>query len=803
MTKALFIRALPIICLLISPLWLVAQQTITYYYDPSYQHYDVQTEIFHLNAELNIKPYDTLVEGTAEFRFRTLQTRVDSLVFNASELKFSKIAVNGIPATWKMKNEDVIVQLPVRLKIRENHSITFHYTAKPTDGLYFIGWNDPRQIKRKQIWAHRPNHWLPYAPAILTMEMKFTVPSDLKVFANGIRVKVSKNNNNTSTWHYRMERPHPFFSTCVVIGNYDYKTLRTSRGLPLELWYYPDQHHHFEPTYRYQTEMFDFFEKEFDYKYPYELYRQAPVSDYMYGAMETTTATVFGDYLMVDQRGYLGRNYVNVNAHELAHQWFGNCVSHLKPLDVWLTESFATYWAKKFEQSVFGDDYYQWERHKELQDTYTAAKRNNYPVGHSAGGRERWYPKGSLVLDMLRDLLGDEEFRLVISHYLNQFAYQSVETYDFLQVIRKVTGRSLEWFFEQWIYRGGEPHFSVTRENLYHSDHSKELRITVEQIQPQNELIGLFKVPVTIQIYFTDNTTDKISRWIEKKTEIISYTVPAEKEVEFVIFDPNRKIIKQLTFPRSFEELKAQAFKASNMIDRYDALVALREFPLEQKKSLLIEIFSKENFHLPRTEALRQLNDITDAEIQQVFIRAIHDPDDKVRLAVAEIVKVVPEPLRVHYEKLLNDEAYLTIELALENLCRSFPNYCANFLERTSNETGWRGRNIRIKWLEIAIEQGSREYIDELKKYSSASYDFETRINAMNTLRKLNVFDEETAEYMIDGLFHWNFKIRNAARENLSWFCKQNYGKRIIQNVVTAGKFTSEQSAKILSLCSD
>jgi len=773
-------------------------KTITYLWDASYDFQDVEIRITHLKADLIIKPYDTLVKGEAEFTFTTLREQIDSLVFDAPELKIDWIRVDGQEAGFLFRKNSVLVYPPAKLEWQTEHKILFKYSSKPTEGLYFVGWNDPQKLKRKQIWAHRPNHWLPYASAVLTVEMSVTVPDDLKVFSNGVRTDVITNKDNTKTWLYRMNRPHPFFSTCLVIGDYNYKNLKTKRGLPLELWYYPDQEDHFEPTYRYQTEMFDFFEAEFGFEYPWELYRQAPVIDYMYGAMETTTSTIFGDYLMVDERGYLGRNYVNVNAHELSHQWFGNYISHLKHKDVWITESFATYWAKKFEQHVFGEDYYQWERHKELQDTYRAAGINSFSVGHSRGGRDRFYPKGSLVMDMLRDVLGDKEFGATMAFYLQHYPYQTAETNDFLQAIRKATGRSLEWFFEQWIYRGGEPFYEISYEELPRLT-GKETRINVKQIHATNELTGLFKMPIWFEVYYQDNTKATKLQWIDEQSEIVSIPNPGNKAVAFVLFDPNRKVVKKVKFNRSYDELVAQAGMAENMIDRYDALLELRSFPALSKKEDLLKIYRNETFHLTKGEIIAQLVGEPVETIEEFLVTAIQDPDDKVRLAVLENLKIVPESLREKYEQLLNDKSYLNVELALMNLCRSFPQQYGKYLSQTEEETGWRGRNIRIKWLEIAIENGGYAFEPELKNYTSPSYDFETRINAMNALTRLNLLDKQSLENIMEGLFHWNYKIRNAAKETLTFFSRQNKFRDMILQLIDSELFDDEQKSTLKS----
>lgn len=773
------------------------EKTITYPFDPSYQFEDRQTEIYHLKANLQILPYDTLVTGEAEFSFKILDEKLDSIVFSVPDLKIEKILLDGANADFRLKGSQVYIFPDGKMQWRSHHKILFSYTAKPTEGLYFIGWNDPQKIRRKQIWAHRPDRWLPYAAAILSVEMSVTVPDILKVFSNGVRESIKSNKDGTKTWNYRMNHPHPFFSTCLVIGDYEYKNLKTDRGLPLELWYYPDQENHFEPTYRYQAEMFSFFEEEFGFNYPWELYRQAPVTDYLYGAMETTTATVFGDFLMVDDRGFCGRNYVNVNSHELAHQWFGNYISHLKTKDVWLTESFATYFAKKFEQHIYGDDYYQNIRVQELEDTYTAAKRNNFGVGHAQGGRERFYPKGSLVMDMLRDILGDKEFKASVKYYLESHPYQTAETNDFLQAIRKTTGQSLEWFFEEWIYRGGEPFYEVDYETLTPENGNPEIRIKVDQIHETNALIGLFKMPIEFEIHYKDGTIDRKNQWIEGKHEEVTFNNPDNKPVDFVLFDPGRRIIKKVRFEKTYQELIAQAEKAPNMIDRYDALLALRATQLAEKESDFVRMYHKETFHLTKAELIAQLASSHSQEVETLMKSAIHDDDDKVRLAVLQNLPVVPESLKLDYETLLHDFSYINVALALENLCKSFPENCAAYLDQTKNETGWRGLNIRLKWLEIAIYHGFLEYLPELINYSGTSFEFETRINSMDALKRLNKMNPQIAQNMLEGLLHWNYKIRNAARDNLRDYARQTLWAEFITQQIIEGDFTMDQKVQL------
>lgn len=777
------------------------EKTVTYLYDAAATPEEKMIDITHIKANLSVNPYDTLVTGSVVFTFVPVRIPFDSVVFWSPDIIFSKVEIPGISMSYKKSGDNLVISIHSRENLARDKSfeIRMDYTSKPKYDLFFIGWNEPSIRENKQIWAHRPFHWLPYYGDRLTTDMTITFDGKYKVMTNGVRVSEKENPDGTRTWNYKMFKEHPFFSTCLVIGDYKYLEMKTKDGLPLELWYYSSQEDHAEPTYRYTAQMFDFFNEEFGLDYPYELYREAPVEDYLYGAMETTTSTVFGDYLAVDERAWDGRNYVNVNAHEMAHQWFGNCLSHRVNSDVWLTESFATYYAKLFEREVFGEDYYQWVRNQEFDEALEASKKDIFPVGNSRGGRARWYPKGSLVLDMLRDVLGDEEFKQAISHYTNHNAFSEVETSEFRSSVYEATGQSLGWFFDEWIARGGEPFYQVSYSPGKSPDGADQTVIQVRQAQVVNELTGLFTMPVNFEVYYDDGSVDRKTQWIrEEYTEVI-VPDPGSKAVSFVLFDPGRRILKTVSFPRSLEELSAQALRSPGMIDRYDALVAMRDYPLDQKEKTLLQAWQKETFHLTKGEIIRQLSAEDGRYYEDVMREAKSDSDPLVRRAVLENSRLVPESMKTGMENLLLDHSYINVEKALDVLCRAFPQNIPQYLEITKNETGWRGLNIRMKWLEIAIQAEQREYLGELTGYAGPAYEFETRINAFNVLKRLNYLDKKSAEYLIDGYFYWNYKVSNAAREVLVYFYQQSRYKQVIDNALAISGLSEAERKKIIS----
>lgn len=745
--------------------------TVTYFADPSDLPREMPVTIKHLTAKVSFKPEQNLVMGFAEFRAVPNRDHIDSILVHAPDFGISAVKINGNPVSYHQTGTNLVIEPggvmgPAGKQLIS--TIAVEYTAQPMKGgIFFIGWRPEEAGKRKQIWAHRPHGWLPYIEGRITVDMYITFDDEFNVFSNGERREVKKNKDRTQTWHYVMTKDHPFFSTALAIGDYEYQSGRTPGGTPLELLYYKGMADRVPVTYKYTEQMFDFFEQQMGVPYPYPLYREIPVIDYMYGGMETTTSTIFGDYMLIDPRAWWQRNYVNVNAHELAHQWFGDCVSHFLGRDVWLTESFGTYYAKMFERSVYGDDYYQNIRNDEMTLAFDAARRNSYPIGGTKGGTQRIYQKGSLVLDMLHDVMGDDPFRRSIRLYLQRFRFKAAQTGDFTRCVYDACGSSYSWFFDQWILRGGEPHYKVTDTAVSDASGASGTLVKIWQVQEVNDLNGLFRMPVSIEVHYRDGSVDQAKPWIEKSYHEILIPNPQHKEVDFVLFDPTRKILKKLTYERSYRRLLAQATKAAGMIDRYDAWLELRQVTSPEKSAALADAYGREHFWLIRSEILKQLSAELSPESVEIFRQAIYDKDANVRKAALLNLTRIPDHLRSGVEMMLYDSSYLNVELALENLCNSFPSETAKYLELTKEMEGWRGKNIRMKWLEISIRSGNKDNLSELIAYAGPRYEFETRINAFNLMRKLNYRDAATLAFAEAAGKHWNNKLSSAARDYL------------------------------------
>ena len=335
------------------------------------------------------------------------------------------------------------------------HQLHIEWTVKPKKAMYFLGWENEAQ---NQIWTQGQgkytSNWLPSLDDMndkIEFDVTVTFDKEYEVVANGALLD-KEMEGDAIRWHYDMQKPMSSYLVALAIGEYDGKTEYSKSGIPLEMYYYPQDSSKFEPTYRYSKRMFDFLEEEIGVPYPWRNYKQVPVHDFLYAGMENTSLTIFADTFVTDSIGFVDRNYVNVNAHELAHQWFGDLVTETSGTHHWLHEGFASYYALLAEKEIFGDDYFYWQLYKtakqlEAQDLLGKSTALLDPKSSSL----TFYQKGAWTLVMLREMVGDEVFRDAIKAYLKKHQFQNVSTQDFLFFIEELGGVDLTVFAYDWL----------------------------------------------------------------------------------------------------------------------------------------------------------------------------------------------------------------------------------------------------------------------------------------------------------------------------------------------------------------
>ena len=192
--------------------------------------------------------------------------------------------------------------------------------------------------------------------------------------------------------------------------------------------------------------------------------------------------------------------------------------------------------------------------------------------------------------------------------------------------------------------------------------------------------------------------------------------------------------------------------------------------PVIQKKNILMTCYSHEKSCLTKSEIIHQLAGEKRDSCIALFRQALNDPDANVRKSVLKEIFPIPVSLRESFERTLQDSSYLNIEIALQNLCLSFPERTDVYLDQTKTLKGWRGLNIRMKWLEIAMQKKKTENLQELISYTGPEFEFETRMNSLAVLKKMQYKDDVTIENARSASRHWNNKLRDAGKDYLNYF---------------------------------
>ncbi|NQY07618.1 MAG: M1 family metallopeptidase, partial [Flavobacteriaceae bacterium] len=252
-------------------------------------------------------------------------------------------------------------------------------------------------------------------------------------------------------WHYDMKQPMSSYLVALAIGKYKKYEIQSESGIPIEMYAYQGDDQYAEPTYRFTKQIFDFLEQEIGVPYPWQNYKQVPVKDFLYAGMENTTLTIFSDNLLTDKTGFLDQNYVNVNAHELAHHWFGDLVTETHGTHHWLHEGFATYYALLAEKDVFGENYYYYELYKTSRQLVEAQKTDTIPLMNPKASSLTFYQKGAWALHRLREIIGDKTFKTSVKRYLNTYQFKNVETDNFINIVEQESKKDLSGFVDTWL----------------------------------------------------------------------------------------------------------------------------------------------------------------------------------------------------------------------------------------------------------------------------------------------------------------------------------------------------------------
>lgn len=392
------------------------------------------------------------VQGEISYRFTVLKD-TDTIALDAKNMQVVLAPEDSLKP--KLINTAQKIYFLYPFKSNRTYSVKLMYEVeKPKQALYFLNWYS----ENPQIWSQgqgkENSYWLPSiddANTKMRFNICYDVPKGYRAIGNGTLIKHSTREDR-ELWHYEMHHPISSYLVAVAIGKYQKKEIHSAKGLPITLYYEQKFHQYLEPTYRYTRRIFDFLEAEIGIDYPFTNYKLVPVRDFMYAGMENATTTLFSESFFTDSIGFIDRNFVNVNAHELAHQWFGDDVTEKSSKDHWLQEGFAAYYALLAEKEIFGEDYFYFKLYQSAEKLKSNSDQGKgQSLLNPKANALTFYEKGAWALHVLREKVGEEAFKKGVRSFLQTHAYQNASVNDFIKQMEKSSGQDLTSFTDQWL----------------------------------------------------------------------------------------------------------------------------------------------------------------------------------------------------------------------------------------------------------------------------------------------------------------------------------------------------------------
>ncbi|MCB0685811.1 MAG: M1 family metallopeptidase [Saprospiraceae bacterium] len=575
-------------------------------------------DLLHTKLDLHFDWSTESVLGSAELTLTPFFYPDSILYLNAIDFDIKKLEVDHHAVQYQYDGDSLEIHLDKRYRHGEKFTVTIDYHATPTrgsdgsaaitsdQGLFFINADLTDPDKPQQIWSQGEtefnSRWFPTIDKPnerSTEEIFLTVEDRFKTLSNGLLESSKDNGDGTRTDHWVMDMPHAPYLFMIAIGDFA-KIDDTWNGKPLAYYVEPEFAEDAKDIFAHTPEMLSFFSEKTGVNYPWPKFSQIIVRDYVSGAMENTTAVIFGEFIQKHKRELIDNNNDAIVAHEMFHHWFGDYVTCESWSNLTLNEGFANYAEYLWLEHKYGRDEAENHRIEEIQGYLYQASQEVHPlIDFAYRDKENMfdahsYNKGGLVLHMLRNLVGDDAFFASLNRYLTTHAFNSVEVHDLRLAFEDVTGMDLNWFFNQWYLDEGHP---ILDYNYSYSATDQEIEIHVDQ--KQDAEMPLFVIPTEVEVLFANGQRKRIPIKIDSREEKIR--IPATQEPALVILDPDRSTLAIIN-----EEYTTAQYRL---------------------------MYAPENSLSIRTLAVSKLAADDEEASQAILAKAIHDPFWAVRRA--------------------------------------------------------------------------------------------------------------------------------------------------------------------------
>ncbi len=598
-------------------------------------------DIDHLTLDVTPDFAKRTVSGTATLTFSPIAKPLAELELDAVDLNVASVESTPPAASWRLTEEKLVITFAQPLAAGAAGRVLVRYSAQPQErGLYFRTPEMGYPQGDTQVWsqgeAELHHFWFPcydYPNERFTSEVTCHVPDGMVVVSNGSLVEQTKDAAGLNAWHWSQKQPLPNYLLALAAG-YFHKEEDSLGTLPLRLWAPPSRAPLAKLAFQDTRKIIDFYQKETGHPFPWDKYDQVYCYDFVAGGMENASATFMTENALTGPETGTLHNVRGLDAHEAAHQWFGDLVTCRDWAHLWLNEGFASYYADLYEEQSQGRDGFHaalWKeawRVLDTPDTKPVVWRDYRDAMEQFDYRA--YPKGAWTLHMLRSQLGPDLYRKAIKTYLDRHQNTVVTTEDLQDVLEEVSGRSFDQFFDQWIYHGGTPQLKVD----YAWDAAAGLaKLSIRQTQKVSEAVPLFRFPLPVQFRVKgEKDTRLVTIEVSKDTEDFYFPLPAEPEL--LRLDSDYTVLAKIDF-----QPPAALFKAQLTSDLTGRLLAIRQ--LAEKKDAesatqLKDLLAADPHWLPRVEAAKALKRMGTDQARTALLGQMVQPDDRVRREVID-----------------------------------------------------------------------------------------------------------------------------------------------------------------------
>ena len=503
-------------------------------------------DIKHYSFELSLSDNTDEIFGNAKiyllFKKSGLKTfRLDlinkTLERKGKGMQIDSVTLGNISVPYIHQNDEIIINLPHGSVANAEFAVSIKYHGIPFDGLKIGPTRNGDRSFFSENWPNKARHWLPtydHPSDKATSEFIVKAPSHYKVISNGLLMEESDLGNNVKLTHWKQSVPVSCWLTVLGVADFAVKYVDKFEGKSIETWVYSKDRvagfYDFEEPTKKVLELFSKYVGPFAYE---KLANIQSVNSG--GGMETSSAIFYSDKLINGKREVRLRNVV---IHEIAHQWFGNAVTETTWDDAWLSEGFATFFTMLFIEKEYGKEEYEKEIIKSKNIIFNLIKKNpDFSIVSQRTAEKEdvtsglTYQKGAWVMHMLRDMIGENKFKIGIQSYYAKYFNANATTDDFRKEMEKASGIDLKQFFKQWLYQPTHP---IINGSWDFEANSKKLTIQLAQTQKGDIL---FNLPIEIAYYKKGNaipTILKMNLSEKQKTQTFSITGELEK-VEFDI----------------------------------------------------------------------------------------------------------------------------------------------------------------------------------------------------------------------------------------------------------------------------